>query len=496
MKNNKIFFICILALFFSIVSFISIFVIKNSVEEESITYLNDSAKQAMLRTEHTVRAADAVLGKLNNLSVNDCGIEHRNKLRNTVLGSKFLRSIIYAPNGVVKCSPRSRFSYALPPMDGKHSIGSSFWLNFKEDLPRDFILNGVGPYYAVIDPQYLIDIDSDKNTDLYLELKFGNKVVARSISDKDIKPNHRLQVSLFGINNPKFKISAYLPRKKIDVIFRQRIQSYWWFFALVGVAFLLSLTWIVLRRPTMGDEILSGLDSNEFSVSYQPMIDLENGQSNSAEALLRWQRYDGKRISPDVFIAYAEEHQQITLLSQFVLHRVVADLAKLKDKTMSVSVNLAAADLAVPCFVENLAALCKVYQLDAHRLKLEITERSFVVGPSEIEVLTRLRAAGHLILIDDFGTGYSSLSYLHHLPADILKIDKSFVQALGKAAAPYQVILHIVKMAAALDLAVVAEGVETLEQARILKKMGVKWGQGWLYAKAMPFDELVSGKII
>ncbi|MCX7208150.1 MAG: EAL domain-containing protein [Proteobacteria bacterium] len=290
--------------------------------------------------------------------------------------------------------------------------------------------------------------------------------------------------------NPEYIITASLPPKELQ----RAWLDYFTDLLPLGIAVCVLLVgiiiWFTRRSFTMGLEIIEGLRLGEFEVHYQPMVTLATGEVCCAEALLRWQRQNGSKISPELFIGYAEENGQIGLLTQFVLEKVITDLAQLANQDIPISVNLAGSDLASPMFVENLTALCKKHQLAPNRIELEITERSLVLGQSAIEVITCLRQAGHVILIDDFGTGYSSLSYLHNLPVDILKIDKSFVQALGSGAATHHVASHIVQMAKALGLSVVAEGIETTEQAEILKEMGVEWGQGWLYAKAMPFAEL------
>jgi sensor c-di-GMP phosphodiesterase-like protein len=463
---------------------------REQAKEELQSYLQDITEQAMLRSDRAYTVSGRFLDQLDKSDFNDCSEAHQQRLSKITFGELFVRNVIYAPNGVVQCSASSREKYPLPPRDQETTLGRSLWFAFKGDLPKPSILYGKGPHYAVIDSQYLVDILPVKKRELYIEVDRYQRRLA-STKNVQLKPDQAwLQQIGISRSNPNYKITASLPPKELQ----RTWLDYFTDLLPLGIALCVLLVgiiiWFTRRSFTMGLEIIEGLRLGEFVVHYQPMVTLATGEVCCAEALLRWQRQNGSKISPELFIGYAEENGQISLLTQFVLEKVITDLAQLANKEIPISVNLAGADLAAPMFVENLAALCKKHQLAPNRIELEITERSLVLGQSEIEVITRLRQAGHVILIDDFGTGYSSLSYLHNLPVDILKIDKSFVQALGSGAATHHVASHIVQMAKALGLSVVAEGIETTEQAEILKEMGVEWGQGWLYAKDMPFAEL------
>ncbi|MFC7418897.1 EAL domain-containing protein [Iodobacter arcticus] len=463
---------------------------REQAKEELQGYLHDIAEQAMLRSDRAYTVSGHFLEQLDKSDFNDCSEAHQQRLSNITFSELFVRGVIYAPGGVVKCSASSRSNYPLPPPDQQTMLGRSLWFEFKGDLPKPSILYGKGPHYAVIDSQYLVDILPVKKRGLYIEVDRNQRRLA---STKNVKPKPDttwLQQTSVSRTNPNYKITASLPPKELQRAWQDYFEDLLPLCSVVCIILIGIIIWFTRRSFTMGLEIIEGLRLGEFVVYYQPMILLANGEVGCAEALLRWQRQNGSRISPDLFIGYAEENGQISLLTRFVLEKVATDLALLANTDVSISVNLAGADLASPLFVENLAALCKKHQLAPSRIELEITERSLVLGQGEIEVITRLRQAGHIILIDDFGTGYSNLSYLHTLPVDILKIDKSFVQALGSGAATHHVALHIVQMATALGLSVVAEGIETAEQAETLKEMGVEWGQGWLYAKAMPFEEL------
>lgn len=492
MRKKKLFWQAILISILACVAvtLFAAWLARAQAKKELQSYLQDIAEQAMLRSDRVFTVSSQFLDKLNNSALNDCSEEHQQRLGEIAFDELFVRNVLYAPDGIVKCSASSRQVYPLPKWDQKTTMGRSLWFEFKGDLPKRSVLYGPGPHYAALDSLYLVDILPVKKRGLYIEAVLNHRILASSQGAKKKPDNTWLSRFRVSKTNPEYVITAYLPPKELQRAWQDYFEDLLPLCSIICLVFIGITIWFTRRSFTMGLEIIEGLRLGEFEVHYQPIVALATGEVSSAEALLRWKRQNGSKISPDLFIGYAEENGQISLLTQFVLEKVVSDLAQLANTDIAVSVNLSGADLASPMFIENLAALCKKHQLAPNRIKLEITERSLVMGQQEIEVITRLRQAGHIILIDDFGTGYSSLSYLHNLPVDILKIDKSFVHALGSGAATHHVALHIVQMAKDLGLSVVAEGIETSGQAVTLKEMGVEWGQGWLYAKAMTYADL------
>ncbi|WP_165928787.1 EAL domain-containing protein [Iodobacter fluviatilis] len=463
---------------------------REQAKENLQAYLQDVAEQAMMRSDRVFTLSGLFLDELDHSALNDCSEAHQQRLSEIAFDELFVRSVLYAPDNIVQCSASSRRVYPLPAWDQKTTMGRSLWFEFKGRLPKPSLLYGTGPHYAMINPLYLVDILPAQKRALYIEAVLHQRVLASTKGVRVKTDQAWLQQSRLSKSNPNYKITAYLPPAELQRAWLTYFKDLLPLGIVLCTLLIGIIVWLTRRSFTMGLEIIEGLQLGEFEVHYQPIVALASGEVSSAEALLRWKRQNGSKISPDLFIGYAEENGQISLLTQFVLEKVASDLAQLANMDIAVAVNLSGEDLASPLFVENLAALCKKHQLAPKRIKLEITERSLVMGQNEIAVITRLREAGHMILIDDFGTGYSSLSYLHNLPVDILKIDKSFVQALGSGAATHHVASHIVQMAKALGLSVVAEGIETSGQADTLKEMGVEWGQGWLYAKAMTYADL------
>ncbi|WP_432767332.1 EAL domain-containing protein [Pseudomonas tohonis] len=299
---------------------------------------------------------------------------------------------------------------------------------------------------------------------------------------------------------PEFDLLVMTPRG--ELLARARDALLGW----LPVAALLSLLCGVLayyamcRRQSLSGELQGAIRRRELRVRYQPLFDLASRRCVGAEALVRWRRTDGNMMSPDLFIPLAESTGQIRDITDFMIEQVLAQQsAFLRDNPeLYISINLAACDVGSPRIAPLTAALLARYQVPARQIAFEVTEHGLADIQAAQEVLGQLRAQGHRILIDDFGTGYSSLAYLQALPADVLKIDKAFVDALGHDAASSGVAPHIVHMAQALQLKVVAEGIEHEAQALFLASEGAHYGQGWLFSRpltAARFRDLVAGQL-
>lgn len=243
---------------------------------------------------------------------------------------------------------------------------------------------------------------------------------------------------------------------------------------------------------SMKTAICRALRKREFCLYYQPVVDMNTGRIHSLEALIRWPSLSGRMISPDIFIPVAEDTGTIRAVTRYVLQQAIADLNVLHQiqPDLAVAVNIAAADLADRDFATTLVELCSAYAVSPRYLKLEITERSLVEDAAARRNIHCLAEKGVVFVLDDFGTGYSALSYLNTLPVRILKIDRSFIRGLHTCTAGGSVIPQIVSMARQLNMDVIAEGVESMEQARTLSGWHIRYMQGWLYDRAMPLAEV------
>lgn len=239
----------------------------------------------------------------------------------------------------------------------------------------------------------------------------------------------------------------------------------------------------------LDDEMRRGLASGEFAVAYQPLVDAESGAIVAVESLLRWNRADGRNIGPNVFIPVAEESGLINAIGLWVLRQAVTDALRWDGITLSV--NISAAQLRNPEFPIQLGEVLEETGFPPHLLELEITETCLVLDPVVAEqTLDLIRGFGVNIALDDFGTGYASIGFLRQFRFEKLKIDRSLVVLAGEDDGSRAMMLSSIAMARALNMAVTAEGVETNEQADMVRMAGCDQIQGWLFYKALPAGEI------
>jgi diguanylate cyclase (GGDEF)-like protein/PAS domain S-box-containing protein len=247
------------------------------------------------------------------------------------------------------------------------------------------------------------------------------------------------------------------------------------------------------HRLTMEAALRRALAHNEFELFYQPKICLADNRYCGMEALIRWRDPELGLVSPLDFIPLAEETGLIEPIGTWVLETACAQMRRWADGGViagPVAVNVSARQLDDPQFAATLEAILQRHGLDASHLQLEVTESTVMSDPeTAIEALSKLAALGNTIAIDDFGTGYSSFSYLKRLPIHLLKIDRSFVTDVGNSREDEEIVTAIIQVALALKLMVVAEGVETRQQADFLNGLGCHFAQGYLYAKPLPLAE-------
>lgn len=238
------------------------------------------------------------------------------------------------------------------------------------------------------------------------------------------------------------------------------------------------------------DDIKIALVKNQFEVYYQPKFSLVNGEMIGSEALIRWNHPEHGFISPAVFIPIAEKSKLILKIGRFVFEKVCTDLSEWKkqgEKIVPVSVNLSRVELYQPDIVKFINKTIQMYNLSSDLIEIEITE---TVAINELNilknVLNELRKYGFSISMDDFGTGYSSISCLRDMPIDILKLDKSFLDGIEHDERSRNIAKSIVSLAKSLDLVVIIEGVESKEQAELMKQFGCDLVQGFYFARPMP----------
>jgi diguanylate cyclase len=237
------------------------------------------------------------------------------------------------------------------------------------------------------------------------------------------------------------------------------------------------------------------LSAGEFTLYYQPIVDLRTGAVRAAEALLRWTRADGTHVPPDAFIPVAEQSGAIVPIGTWVIEQACDRLRRWWPRYgVPVTVNVSARQLRRPDFAATVLTALRASGVPGRALIVEITETGLITAIADAATVTAqlrtLRQHGVRIAIDDFGTGYSSLAYLRQLPVDILKMDGSFTTHQVEVGAPRDCafVRAIVELAGSLDLLTVAEAVETAEQADRLAALGCQLAQGYHFARPEPAD--------
>ncbi|WP_157264284.1 putative bifunctional diguanylate cyclase/phosphodiesterase [Azohydromonas aeria] len=248
----------------------------------------------------------------------------------------------------------------------------------------------------------------------------------------------------------------------------------------------------VAASMAMEERLRHALANGHIYPMFQPIVDIGSGRTCGFEALARWHDPVNGHVSPAFFIPVAEDSGLIATLGEQILRRSCATFMAWRKKGLAhglyLSVNLSRAQLHDPALPRRVQRLLVELAMPHEDLQLEVTESLAMTDDGSLEVLAQLRAMGCRLSLDDFGTGYSSLAALHRLPVQQVKLDRSFISEIGASAYHQAVVMAALQVARALDLEVVAEGVETQSQAQALTALGCTRAQGWLYSKALDAD--------
>jgi diguanylate cyclase (GGDEF)-like protein len=245
-------------------------------------------------------------------------------------------------------------------------------------------------------------------------------------------------------------------------------------------------------RLEVENDLRRAIEQEEFVIHYQPMVDLQTAELWGMEALVRWDHPERGLLEPSEFVPVAEESGLVIPMGEQILREACFKAKDWQEENplippLVMSVNLSASQLSRLDLADTVERVLGETGLEGSRLTLDVTETVYVkVLAANTAIFDRLRGMGVRFSIDDFGTGYSSLSYLKRLPADAIKIDKSFIKGVGDGIKDAAVVRMIIELAHTLSLEVIAEGVETEEQAALLKEMGCDFAQGYHFSKPLP----------
>jgi diguanylate cyclase (GGDEF)-like protein len=241
-------------------------------------------------------------------------------------------------------------------------------------------------------------------------------------------------------------------------------------------------------------DIQYAIEHKELMIYYQPIVDARTRKIVAAEALMRWRHPELGMIPPGVFIPLMEKTGYVIEAGRFLIREVIHQQAKWKVfgfEEIVVSLNASMREIEQPEYIDYLVEQLKAYQVRPDTIKIEITE-SLAMNNAQnmLDTLERLRRAGVLLSLDDFGTGYTSFSYLTHIPANTLKIDKTFIDDLQNDPKSQQIVRAIIEMGHALEMDIVAEGIETAQTAKMLTDMGCDYLQGYHFSKPVAVFEM------
>jgi diguanylate cyclase (GGDEF)-like protein/PAS domain S-box-containing protein len=252
----------------------------------------------------------------------------------------------------------------------------------------------------------------------------------------------------------------------------------------------------VSARLDLESALRRAIERDELVAHYQPIVAFGSGRPTHFEALVRWKRPDVPLVPPDQFIGIAEETGLIHPIGEWMLQRAARDCARWQEFApgVGVSVNVSPRQFDGPSVVAAVTTALRDSGLAPALLALEITESVLVDDADEtVALLEELKALGVRVALDDFGTGYSSLTYLNRLPIDELKIDRSFVAVLEDETSDLVLLQTMIRLGRAFDLRVVAEGIDTDRKLRRIRRLGCHYGQGYLFARPAPFDQVMRG---
>jgi diguanylate cyclase (GGDEF)-like protein/PAS domain S-box-containing protein len=252
-----------------------------------------------------------------------------------------------------------------------------------------------------------------------------------------------------------------------------------------------------VRRLELENDIRRAVKAEEFVLHYQPIVDLESGEVRGVEALVRWNHPERGLLDPEEFVQVSEESGLIIALGERILEEACRRVKEWQEDhpripPLVVTVNISARQLGRPDIARSVERVLRESGLEARYLRLDITETVYIKAlEGNTQALDELRRMGVSISIDDFGTGYSSLAYLKRLPANALKVEKSFVKGIGEDLEDTAIVRMIIDLAHTLGMEVIAEGVESEEQAELLKEMGCDLAQGFHFSEPLQLDAAV-----
>ncbi|OKO90949.1 diguanylate cyclase [Bradyrhizobium sp. NAS80.1] len=369
-----------------------------------------------------------------------------------------------------------------------HDAGDKFLVHISERLreavePEDWVARLGGDEFVVIRPE----VSNAATAQAFARQLLDAISEPIRLHDKQVVPRASIGLAVRRAGDPEL---SHLPALADIALYHAKSKA-------PGTVAVLdeALQRDYRRRRDLELAISAGFAEGQFEVWYQSQVDLESHRVVGLEALIRWRHPEHGVISPGEFLPLIERSGNNARLTRYVLTdacRALQRLAAAGKPQIRIAINLPPSELADHSFAAELHATCARLGVAASSLELEITEGSLINNIAcASETLHRLRRLGATIALDDFGTGYSSLAHLRRFPLDKVKIDKAFISEIPDSGEDKAIVGVIASLAGTLGLTLVAEGIERAEQARAVREMGVRLGQGFLYQQPQPLEAVL-----
>ncbi|SHN11342.1 EAL domain-containing protein [Phytopseudomonas punonensis] len=458
----------------------------------------DASAQFERMLDDAARAADVVL-PLAGLPCDDVV----QTLRSQVAVSPFSRSINLVTDGLIYCTSLmgayeksedtgSYISGQLRLMAGNVVTPDRAVLVYRQAKANHGVLVG-------IDGQHLINLLQINGQEVRLQIGVGNNWIR---PDGHVIDNPERDATGYALQASSsrypFKITAGYPPGATLQYMREHYQPQWLLFLILGALAGAGSYRLSLRATSPGTALKRAMEADEFIPHYQPVVEAETGQWHGVETLMRWQHPSEGLVPPNQFIPLAERLGLIVPMTRALMRHIREDFAGRTEQLpmgFHIGVNITAAHCRNLQLIDECRDFLAAFAPGQITLILELTERQ-MIAPTEIteQLFAELRQMGVRIAIDDFGTGHSSLAYLREFRVDVLKIDRSFISMIDSHSLSRHLLDNILDLSTRLQLDLVAEGVENSEQVEYLRQRGVRFLQGFHFARPMPaaplFDTL------
>jgi sensor c-di-GMP phosphodiesterase-like protein len=465
--------------------------------------LDGFASQTITRANRVYAETRDALHAIHGSDAEPCSTPHIERMRVLTIDTPSVHEIGYFEDRLLKCTSWGPTETRIEqtPSDYTTADGLGVTINMQPLVSHGKPMTAIQykDYNALVDRMRFVDVIVDPGIRLAIASEDGDLIATLNDPDPHLlksiiaEPRNGMdQHNLFSVaRGDGWMAIATQSRGEMLSNLRREQMLLLPIGAFIAVFIVGIVVWLSRKRLSPLGELTFAVQKREFIAYYQPIVELKTGRCVGAEALVRWRRPDGTIVQPDLFVPLAEQSGLIRAITDQVIEAVVADLGDLlvAERSLHVAINLSADDVKtgrVLPVLQNALARSDVWP---QQIWLEATERGFVDIASARTTIARARQLGYSVAIDDFGTGYSSLQYLQGLPLDALKIDKSFIDTIGRNTATSSVTSHIIDMAKALNLYLIAEGVETEAQAAYLRARNVDFAQGWLLGKAQPAEQ-------